>query len=29
LTLKMGNLDIEGTRTAVNEIYKSFTKFGS
>ena len=29
LTLKMGSLDIEGTRTAVNEIYKSFTKFGS
>ena len=29
LTLKMGNLDIQGTRTAVNEIYKSFTKFGS
>ena len=29
LTLKMGSLDIQGTRTAVNEIYKSFTKFGS
>lgn len=29
LTLKMGSLDIDGTRTAVNEIYKSFTKFGS
>ena len=25
----MGSLDIQGTRTAVNEIYKSFTKFGS
>ena len=29
LTLKMGNLDVDGTRIAVNEIYKSFTKFGS
>jgi chromosome partitioning protein len=29
LTLKMGSVDIEGTRSAVNEIYKSFTKFGS
>jgi chromosome partitioning protein len=29
LTLKMGSLDIQGTRTTVNEIYKSFTKFGS
>jgi chromosome partitioning protein len=29
LTLKMGSLDVDGTRIAVNEIYKSFTKFGS
>jgi chromosome partitioning protein len=29
LTLKMGSLDVEGTRLAVNEIYKSFAKFGS
>jgi chromosome partitioning protein len=29
LTLKMGSLDVEGTRIAVNEIYRSFTKFGS
>jgi chromosome partitioning protein len=29
LTLKMGSLDIDGTKTAVNEIYKSFTQFGS
>ena len=29
LTLKMGSLNIQGTRTTVNEIYKSFTKFGS
>jgi chromosome partitioning protein len=29
LTLRMGSLDIEGTRTTVNEIYRSFTKFGS
>lgn len=29
LTLKMGNLDVEGTRLAINEIYKSFARFGS
>jgi cellulose biosynthesis protein BcsQ len=29
LTLKMGSLDVDGTRIAVNEIYKSFTKFGT
>jgi len=29
LTLKTGSLDVDGTRIAVNEIYKSFTKFGS
>jgi chromosome partitioning protein len=29
LTLKMGSLDVEGTRLAVNEIYKSFARFGS
>lgn len=29
LTLKMGSLDVDGTRLAVNEIYKSFARFGS
>jgi chromosome partitioning protein len=29
LTLKMGSLDVDGTRHAVNEIYKSFASFGS
>ena len=29
LTLKMGNLDIAGTRKVVAEIYDSFTKFGT
>ena len=28
LTLKMGDLDIEGTKKIVDEIYTSFTKFG-
>jgi MinD-like ATPase involved in chromosome partitioning or flagellar assembly len=29
LTLKMGDLDIEGTRKMAEEIYGSFTKFGA
>jgi chromosome partitioning protein len=29
LTLKSGDLDIEGTKRVVDEIYKTFTKFGS
>jgi chromosome partitioning protein len=29
LTLKMGDLDIEGTRKMADEIYGSFTKFGA
>jgi chromosome partitioning protein len=29
LTLKMGDLDIAGTRKVVTEIYDSFTKFGT
>jgi chromosome partitioning protein len=29
LTLKMGDLDIEGTKKIVEEIYGSFTKFGT
>jgi chromosome partitioning protein len=29
LTLKMGDLDIEGTKKIVDEIYTSFTKFGT
>jgi cellulose biosynthesis protein BcsQ len=29
LTLKMGDLDIDGTTTLVAEIYSSFTKFGT
>lgn len=29
LTLKMGSLDVDGTRLAINEIYKSFARFGS
>jgi chromosome partitioning protein len=29
LTLKMGSLDVNGTRLAINEIYKSFARFGS
>ena len=29
LTLKMGSLDVDGTRLAVNEIYKSFARYGS
>jgi cellulose biosynthesis protein BcsQ len=29
LTLKMGDLDIDGTTTLVAEIYGSFTKFGT
>jgi chromosome partitioning protein len=29
LTLKMGDLDIEGTKKIVEEIYTSFTKFGT
>ena len=29
LTLKMGDLDIDGTTTLVAEIYDSFTKFGT
>ena len=29
LTLKTGSLDVDGTRLAVNEIYKSFARFGS
>ena len=29
LTLKMGDLDIAGTRKVVAEIYDSFTKFGT
>ena len=29
LTLKSGELDIEGTRKVVDEIYTNFTKFGS
>ena len=29
LTLKMGDIDIEGTKKMVNEIYHSFTTYGS
>jgi MinD-like ATPase involved in chromosome partitioning or flagellar assembly len=29
LTLKMGDIDIEGTKKMVNEIYHSFTSYGS
>jgi MinD-like ATPase involved in chromosome partitioning or flagellar assembly len=29
LTLKMGDLDIDGTKKVVEEIYRSLTKFGS
>jgi chromosome partitioning protein len=29
LTLKMGDRDIDNTKTVVEEIYRSFTKFGS
>ncbi|MEP0824644.1 MAG: ParA family protein [Nitrososphaera sp.] len=29
LTLKFGDLDIEGTQKMANEIYKSFTQFGA
>src|SRR6185437_12641059 len=29
LTLKMGDLDIDGTRKMAEEIYGSFTKFGA
>lgn len=29
LTLKSGDLDIEGTKRVVDEIYRTFTKFGS
>ena len=29
LTLKSGDLDIEGTKRVVDEIYKTFTRFGS
>ena len=29
LTLKMGDLDIDGTRKMAEEIYSSFTKFGA
>ncbi|AFU60480.1 putative cobyrinic acid a,c-diamide synthase [Candidatus Nitrososphaera gargensis Ga9.2] len=29
LTLKLGDLDIEGTRKMANDIYGSFTKFGA